>query len=191
MLPCEHSRINILQLILTKLGTSLILRRVWNPIDLQGHTKCRSKVKVRGSNVYPVNSRINILQWILTNLGTYLVHKRVWYPVDYQGHKSEVKVTGSNCLPRNILVTLENQHLSMDFDQTWYILSPLESETLLIFKVIGHRIKFSGEGIRHALRWLCFFYLELIGSSRYIKSTVCILILLHDYTISPRTHTER
>jgi hypothetical protein len=27
----------------------------------------------------------------------------------------------------------------MDFDQTWYILSPLESRTLFIFKVIGQR----------------------------------------------------
>ena len=34
--PCEHSRINILQWILTKLGTYLVLRRIWNPIDFQG-----------------------------------------------------------------------------------------------------------------------------------------------------------
>jgi hypothetical protein len=34
--PCEHSRINILQWILTKLGTYLVIRRVWNPIDFQG-----------------------------------------------------------------------------------------------------------------------------------------------------------
>jgi hypothetical protein len=34
--PCEHSRINILQWILTKLGTYLVLMRVWNPIDFQG-----------------------------------------------------------------------------------------------------------------------------------------------------------
>jgi hypothetical protein len=33
--------------ILTKLGTYLVLRRVWNLIDFQGH---RSKVKVTGSN---------------------------------------------------------------------------------------------------------------------------------------------
>ena len=43
--PCEHSRINILQWILTKLGTYLVLKRIWNPIDFQGH---RSKVKVTG-----------------------------------------------------------------------------------------------------------------------------------------------
>jgi hypothetical protein len=35
--PCEHSRIQILQWILTKLGTYLVFRRVWNPIDFQGH----------------------------------------------------------------------------------------------------------------------------------------------------------
>jgi hypothetical protein len=29
--------INILQWILTKLGTYLVLRRVWNPIDFEGH----------------------------------------------------------------------------------------------------------------------------------------------------------
>ena len=34
--PCEHSRINILQWILTKLGTCLVLKRIWNPIDFQG-----------------------------------------------------------------------------------------------------------------------------------------------------------
>jgi hypothetical protein len=31
--PCEHSRINILQWILTKLGTYLVLKRIWNPIE--------------------------------------------------------------------------------------------------------------------------------------------------------------
>ena len=34
--PCEHSRINILQWILTKLGTYIVLKRIWNPIDFQG-----------------------------------------------------------------------------------------------------------------------------------------------------------
>jgi hypothetical protein len=34
--PCEHSRINILQWILTKLGIYIVLKRVWNPIDFQG-----------------------------------------------------------------------------------------------------------------------------------------------------------
>jgi hypothetical protein len=33
--PCEHSRISILQWILTKLGTYLVLRRIWNPIDFR------------------------------------------------------------------------------------------------------------------------------------------------------------
>ena len=40
--------INILQWILTKLGTYLVLKRIWSPIDFQGH---RSKVKVTGSNL--------------------------------------------------------------------------------------------------------------------------------------------
>ena len=34
--PCERSRINILQWILIKLGTYLVLRRIWNPIDFPG-----------------------------------------------------------------------------------------------------------------------------------------------------------
>jgi hypothetical protein len=34
--PCEHSRINILQWILTKLGTYLVLERIWNPLDFHG-----------------------------------------------------------------------------------------------------------------------------------------------------------
>ena len=47
----------------------------------------------------------------------------------------------------------------MDFDQTWYL---RESGTLLIFKVIdqGHRVKFLGEGIRHALP---LFSLDLVS----------------------------
>ena len=92
--PCEHSRINILQWILTKLGTYLVLKRIWNPINFQGH---RSKVKVTGSNFYLnilVNTlESNILQWILTKLGTYLVLRRVWNPIDFQGHRSKIKVT--------------------------------------------------------------------------------------------------
>ena len=39
--PCEHSRINILQWILSKLGTYLVLKRIWNSIDFQGQ-KSRS-----------------------------------------------------------------------------------------------------------------------------------------------------
>ena len=48
-----NTRINILQWILTKLGTYLVFKRIWNPIDFQGH---RSKVKVTRSNFYRVTS---------------------------------------------------------------------------------------------------------------------------------------
>ena len=48
--PCEHSRINILQWILTKLGTYLVLKRIWNPIDFQGQ-RSRSR-----SNFYRITS---------------------------------------------------------------------------------------------------------------------------------------
>jgi hypothetical protein len=44
---------------LTKLGTYLVLRRIWNPIDFPGH---RSKVNVTGSNFYRITSlNINII----------------------------------------------------------------------------------------------------------------------------------
>ena len=48
--PCEQSRINILQWILTKLGTYLVLKRIWNPIDFQGQ-RSRSR-----SNFYRITS---------------------------------------------------------------------------------------------------------------------------------------
>jgi hypothetical protein len=46
--PCEHSRINILQWILIKLGTYLVLKRIWNPIDFQGQ---RHRVKFLPHNI--------------------------------------------------------------------------------------------------------------------------------------------
>ena len=105
MLPCEYSRINILQWILTKLGTFLVLRRIWNPVDFQGH---KSKVKVTGSNFYLVKTRINILQWILVKLGTYLVLKRIWNPIDFQGHRSRslVQIFRQGDMPRFALPLL-------------------------------------------------------------------------------------
>jgi hypothetical protein len=45
-LTCKHSRINILQCILTKLGTYLVLKRIWNPIDFQGQ-----RVKFLGEGI--------------------------------------------------------------------------------------------------------------------------------------------
>ena len=48
--PCEHSRINILQWILTKLGTYLVLKSIWNPLDFQGQ-RSRSR-----SNFYRITS---------------------------------------------------------------------------------------------------------------------------------------
>jgi hypothetical protein len=60
----------------------LVLKRIWNPIDFQGH-----RVKCLPHNIL-VNIRINILQWILTKLGTYLVLKKIWNPIDFQGQRS-------------------------------------------------------------------------------------------------------
>ena len=91
-----NTRINILQWILTKLGTYFVLRRVWNPIDFQGQ-RSRSLVKFLPHNILVNKSRIKILQWILTKLiKKNLVLRRVWNPIDFQGHRSKVNVTGSN-----------------------------------------------------------------------------------------------
>jgi hypothetical protein len=66
-----NTRIKILQWILTKLGTYLGLRRVWNPIDLQGQWSMSQGQFF--TVLHPCeHSRINILQWILTKLGTTL-----------------------------------------------------------------------------------------------------------------------
>jgi len=85
--PCEHSRINILQWIFTKLGTYLVLKRIWNPIDFQSQ-RSRSPGQIFTMYHPCEHSRINILQWILTKLGTYLVLKRIWNPIDFQGQRS-------------------------------------------------------------------------------------------------------
>ena len=82
-----NTRINILQWILTKLGTYLVLKIIWNllifKVKGQGH-----QVKFLPCNIL-VNTRINILQWIVTKLGTCLVLKRIWYPIDFQSHRSK------------------------------------------------------------------------------------------------------
>jgi hypothetical protein len=51
-----NTRINIFQWILTKLGTYLVLRRIWNPIDFQGQ-RSRSL-----GNFFTCNILVNTLQ---------------------------------------------------------------------------------------------------------------------------------
>ena len=121
--PCEHSRINILQWILIKLGTYLVLKRIWNPIDFQ-RQRSRSQGQICTVQHPCEHSRINTLQWILTKLGTYLVLKRIWNTIDFQGHMSKIKVTGSNVHRITSLWTLESTSFNCFFDKTWYILSP-------------------------------------------------------------------
>jgi hypothetical protein len=100
--PCEHSRINILQWILTKLDTYIVLRRVWNPIDFQGQ---RSRGQIFTAQHPCEQSRINILQWILTKLGTYLGESGTLLMFKVKGQGHWVKF-----LPHNILVnTLESR----------------------------------------------------------------------------------
>jgi hypothetical protein len=56
---------------LTKLGTYLVLRRVWNLMDFQGQRSMSQGLIFTLYNPCE-HSRIDILQWILTKLGTYL-----------------------------------------------------------------------------------------------------------------------
>ena len=77
----------VYQWILTKLGTYLVLTRVWNPIDFQGQ-RSRSQGQIFTAYHPCEHSRIKILQWILTKLGTYLDLKRIWNPIDFQGQRS-------------------------------------------------------------------------------------------------------
>jgi hypothetical protein len=92
--PCEYSRINTLQWILTKLGTYLVLRRIWNPIDFLGH---------RDSPKY-VPSLVNI-HWRMLILecsqGCYAV--KIW-PLDFWPWKS----IGFQTLLRTLCVHLYN-----------------------------------------------------------------------------------
>ena len=109
-----NTRINILQWILTKLGTYLVLKRIWNPIDLHGRM---SKIKVTGWNFYRITSFWTLestsFNGFLTKLGTYLDLKitetLLIFKVKGQGHRVKF-------LLRNILVnTLE----STSFNGFW------------------------------------------------------------------------
>jgi hypothetical protein len=67
--------VDFLQRILTKLGTYLVLKRIWNSVDFQGH---RLTVKVTGSNFQPINLR-NVVE-------------RVWFDwCDFIGMQITVK----------------------------------------------------------------------------------------------------
>ena len=75
-----NTRINILHWILTNLGTYIVPRRVWNPIDFQGQ---RSQGQII-SALHPCEHfRIKILQWIFTTFATYFVVWRDWNPIDF------------------------------------------------------------------------------------------------------------
>ena len=62
--PCEHSRINILQWILTKLGTYLVLKITETVLIARSYVKDQGhRLKYLPHNIL-VNTRIKILQWI-------------------------------------------------------------------------------------------------------------------------------
>ena len=94
-----NTRIKILQWILTKLGTYIVLRRVWNPIDFQGQ-RSMSPGQICSVQHPCEHSRINILQWILTKLGTYLDLKRIWNPIDFQVQGSQGLILRRGDMPR-------------------------------------------------------------------------------------------
>ena len=114
-----NTRINILQWILTKLGTYLVLKRIWNPIDFKDHM---SKIKVTCSNFYRITSLWTLestsYNGFLTKLGAYLVLKIIRVitklPNSEQSYKGRVK-THNN-------INRQNQSTT---------------GTLLIFKVIA------------------------------------------------------
>ena len=58
-----NTRINIFQWILTKLGTYLVLKRIWNPIDFQGHrSKSPGQIFRRGDTP---RFALPLLNWYL------------------------------------------------------------------------------------------------------------------------------
>ena len=96
--------------ILTKLGTYLVLKRIWNPIDFQGHM---SKVKVTMSNFLPRTILVNTLESTFFNgFWPNLVHTQ---SLGESGTLLMVKVTGSNFYPVTSLCTLE----STSFNGFW------------------------------------------------------------------------
>jgi hypothetical protein len=150
----DHMLLYVPGTLRSKLGTYLVLKIIWNPIDFQGHW---SKVKVTGSNFNHVTSlwtleSTNIFQWILTKHGTYLVLRRVWNPVDFQGHRSKVKVTGSNfkwilteiLLRTKYVPSLVKIHLKFDPVTLTFDLWPWKStgfQTLLRTKYVPCLVK--------------------------------------------------
>jgi hypothetical protein len=102
--PCDilvNTRINIIQWIFTKLGTYLVLMKVWNPIDFQGSIDRPLKLPQ-----YPGSNKGNAKRGVSPRLTIWPCDLDLW-PVKGQGVKF---------LPHNILVnTLE----STSFNGFW------------------------------------------------------------------------
>jgi hypothetical protein len=145
-LTCEHSRINILQWILTKLGTYLVLKRIWNPIDFQGHrVNFLGGSRLLSTKYVPSLVKIHWRMLILEcSQGSYAV--KIWPgDIDLWSWKS----IGFQTLMRHSRINILQ-----------WILTKLG--TYLVLKRIwnpidfqGHRVNFLGEGIHHALRCPC------------------------------------
>jgi hypothetical protein len=110
--PCEHSRFNILQWILTILGTYLVRTKYvpsvvkihWRMLILVFTRMLHGKIFTQWPWPLTLKSIINILQWILTKLGTYIVLMSLqpyWF--------SSSKVKGSNFYHITSLWTLESR----------------------------------------------------------------------------------
>ena len=84
--PCEHSRINILQWILTKLGTYLVLKITETVLIARSYVKDQGhRLKYLPHNIL-VNTRIKILQWIFDKTWYILSPYDNRNPIDFQGH---------------------------------------------------------------------------------------------------------
>ena len=112
-----NTRINILQWILTKLGTYLVLKRIWNPIDFQGQ-----------GQIYHIASLWTLELTSFNGFWPYLVLKRIWNPIDCQGHWVKF-------LPCNVLVNTRINILQ-------WILTKLG--TYLVLRRVWNPIDFQG-----------------------------------------------
>jgi hypothetical protein len=124
-----NTRIKILQWILTKLGTYLVLRRV------EPYWLSRSLGKFFTVWHPCEHFRINFLQWILTKLGAYIVLRRVWNPIDFQGQRS-----------RGRIFTLQHPCEHSRINILHWILTKLG--TYLVLRRVWNPIDFQGHRVK-------------------------------------------
>ena len=96
-----NTRINILQWIFTKLGTYLVLKRIWNPIDFQGQ---RSNFNARGYATLCVVPLLLRGQWFYI---IYFIQSANFYSPAY---KEELYMSYTSiCLSIKLLISINNE----------------------------------------------------------------------------------